>query len=490
MISGEDTELVLVSAADDAALVREMTRLIDFIDRVPDVPLVDVAYTCSLMKGDSVIALIVSTAQELRDRLFSARSRLETGTAVRLKDKSGTYYLKKHLVGGESGGKLAFVYPGAMSFYPDMLRDVAIASPECRQVFDELEEAMKDEPDFTPSNFIFPPAAYYRHDADIFSSGAYAQALVSVFTGSMAFSRMLNADGIVPDGVVGCQGGDLAAAMRAGAAGEEVVRADRMHVIRDIYRIVDRAVDHAGLNPMSVFSLVLKREGEADAVLAALPADKVTLVNDFSPRWKVVAVEPDFEETAAKAFTDAGIRALKLEMDRPFNTPKCESVVTAIRKFTTDWMKYDAICDVYSCALAEKLPTKVKPVRSETAERWAKPVRFRETIEKMYADGYRVFLEVGPRGLMTTAVEDTLKGREHAAIALNSIHRRGMLQAQHAFGQLAAIESSSTSPIRMSPAARRKLILIRRCRSRSVRTPRCVFPTRSRNCRCSARRRF
>ena len=57
----------------------------------------------------------------------------------------------------------------------------------------------------------------------------------------------------------------------------------------------------------------------------------------------------------------------------------------------------------------------------------------------MYEDGYRVFLEVGPRGLMTSAVSDTLRGEDHAALALNSIHRAGDLQMQHAVGQLIAL---------------------------------------------------
>jgi phosphopantetheine--protein transferase-like protein len=57
----------------------------------------------------------------------------------------------------------------------------------------------------------------------------------------------------------------------------------------------------------------------------------------------------------------------------------------------------------------------------------------------MHDDGYRVFLEVGPRGLMASAVGDALREREHAAIALNSIHRTGILQMQHAAAQLIAL---------------------------------------------------
>ena len=39
------SELVTVRAESDEKLVREMTRLVGFLDRVPDVSLIDVAYT-------------------------------------------------------------------------------------------------------------------------------------------------------------------------------------------------------------------------------------------------------------------------------------------------------------------------------------------------------------------------------------------------------------------------------------------------------------
>ena len=430
------SELVLVSAADDEALVSEISRLVAFLDRLPDVPLSDVAYTCSLTSGPAVLALVVSSVNELRARLFSARSRIAAG-AARIRDKSGTYYFREHLV-GEGVGKLAFVYPGVMSYYPDMLRDIAILHPECRSAFDELEEALSDDPDFTPSSFIFPPAPYYRHDADIFSSGAYAQAFVASFSGCVAMSRLLDRLGVQPDGVVGCVGGDLAAVMRSGAAGIDNPRPVRVRAIREIYKIVDKAVDHSGLPKTSMISVLLKHEGEADEVVNGFPTDKVALALDFSPRQRTYAVAPDYEETALKAFADAGIRTMKLALERPFNTSKCKPIVAGVKKFAGDWMKHESVCDVYSCAQADRLPRKARPSRNDTAERWAQPVRFRETILKMYADGYRVFLEVGPRGLMTVAVSETLKGSDFAAIAFNSIHRRGILQACHAVGQLAA----------------------------------------------------
>ena len=432
------TELVLVSAADDKSLLDEMSKIVAYTDRVPDAALVDIAYTCSLSHGESVIAVIASDVDGLRARLQSARSRLESGSVKRLRDKSGTYYFRDHLLGPDRG-KLAFVYPGVTSFYPDMMRDLAIASHECRDAFDELDEAMAGNRAFTPSTFIFPPAPYYRHDADIFSSGAYAQALVSTYGACVAFTRLLRGCGLEPDGVVGFAGGDLAAMMRSGAAGAAPSRPDRVRIISEIYQIVNKAVDHAGLPEVAMITVLLRHPGEIDELVSTFPPEKFMLAVNFSPRQKTYAVSKDYESEVTEAFAAAGVRAVKLALNRPFNTRLCEQLVPYIKKFATGWMKEEPVKDIYSCATASLLPRQVRKARADTAERWAKPVLFEETVRRMYDDGYRVFLEVGPRGLMTSAVSDTLKGVPHAAIASNSIHRKGMLQLQHAVAQLVTL---------------------------------------------------
>jgi phosphopantetheine--protein transferase-like protein len=433
------TELVIVSADDQKTLIETVDKIIEFIDRAPGVPLVDVAYTCSLTKGSVRLSIIASNLQDLRNRLFSARSRIITTSTRRIKDKSGTYFFKENLL-GEGKGRLAFVYSAANGFYPDMMRDLAILYPECRAAFDDLEEALsQDALGFSPSGFIFPPAPYYRHDADIFSSGAYAQALVSTYAGCYALTRLMDLCGLTPHGVVGFAGGDLAAMTRSGAAGNPVTRRDRVKILREVYRVVDKALDHAGLPEVTMVSVLLRHEGEADEIIKRYSSDKILETVDFSPRQKTFALLKPHEEEVLNEFAQAGIRTMKLDLNRPFNTPLCAKFVPYIHKFVKGWMKEKPVCDIYSCATAEKMPTSLRAARNLTAEGWSRPIRFRETIRKMYSDGYRAFVEVGPRGLMTSAVEDTLKGEEFAAISLNTINRRGMLQFQHALGYLAAL---------------------------------------------------
>ncbi len=447
------THLVRIRAADDTALVSEISRTLAFLDRVPEVRLEDVAYTCSLGEGESCLVVIAHDVQDLRSRLSSALGRISAG-AERLRDRSGTYYFRRPLL-GRGGGKLAFVYSSVMGFYPNMMRDLVIEASQFRSAFDELEQALEGG-SFTPSNFVFPPAPCYRHDADVFSSGAYAQALVSTYAACAGMSRVLAEDGVVPDAMVGFAGGDLAALMCCGAAGDRLDRPARIEALGEIYRIVNNAVDHSGIEPVKMATVIMRHEGDADRIVEAFPEGKCTLVVDFSPRQRTYAIEPDFEKEALAAFAAGGMRTVLLDFDHPFNTPKCRALVSAIRKFTVKWMKREPVCDLYSCATAEKVPRRLKAAREELAGIWTRPVEFRRTVERMYDDGCRAFLEVGPRGLMTSAVEDTLKGRDFVAVAMNSIHRSSRLQALHSLGQLMAL-GADVKCSRWFPSVARKL---------------------------------
>ena len=432
------SEPVVVSARDEAALLAEISRIAAFADRIPDARLQDVAYTCSLGKGECVLGVVASSVRELHDRLLAAKTRIESGQSGFIKDKGGTYWTRNPLL-GEGRGKLAFMFPGAVSFYPNMMSDLAVAFPECRGAFDELEEALAGEDGFRPSDFIFPPAPQYAADLDAFSSGAYSQAFISAYAGCAAMTRLLETAGVEPDGVVGFGGGDLAAVLKAGAAGENLSRQQRIQAIGELYGIVRKAVDHEGLPETVMLTVLPRREEDLAGIEESFPKGGVCLAVDFSPKMKTYAIEPALADEAAKRFADAGARTIRHGLDRPFNTPKCAKVVSAVHRFASSWLRTKPVCDMYSCAAARLLAPKPRTMRNDVAERWAMQVRFSDTVRQMHRDGYRVFLEVGPRGLLAGAVSETLKDETFAAIATNSIHRRGMLQMQHALARLASL---------------------------------------------------
>src|SRR5206468_1446228 len=62
----------------------------------------------------------------------------------------------------------------------------------------------------------------------------------------------------------------------------------------------------------------------------------------------------------------------------------------------------------------------------------------RQTVEAMYADGVRLFVEVGPRGNLTAFLDDILRGRPYIGVPANVTHRSGITQLNHLIGLLAA----------------------------------------------------
>ena len=64
-------------------------------------------------------------------------------------------------------------------------------------------------------------------------------------------------------------------------------------------------------------------------------------------------------------------------------------------------------------------------------------MRFRETIEALHDDGARVFIEAGPRGNMTSFMQDILRGRPACAVAADVRRRSGTAQLNHLVGMLA-----------------------------------------------------
>ena len=100
-------------------------------------------------------------------------------------------------------------------------------------------------------------------------------------------------------------------------------------------------------------------------------------------------------------------------------------------------MKAPAV-PVYSCATAGPMGEDVESIRRLAVEQWVSPVAFRSTVEAMYEDGVRVFVEVGAKGNLTGFVEDTLRGRPQFAVAANVARRAGVTQLNHLVAALYA----------------------------------------------------
>ena len=90
---------------------------------------------------------------------------------------------------------------------------------------------------------------------------------------------------------------------------------------------------------------------------------------------------------------------------------------------------------LWSATTLDIYPESFDEIRSLSVEHLVKPVRFRELIDKLYAQDVRMFVQVGSGGLVGF-VDDTLKGKAYSAIASNVPIRGGLQQLQRVMAAL------------------------------------------------------
>ncbi|HUD71950.1 MAG TPA: beta-ketoacyl synthase N-terminal-like domain-containing protein [Dongiaceae bacterium] len=444
-----DSEILVLAAADRDALRARALLVAAFIERNPDVELASLARTLARAErgGDGIapLTLVAATADEARRKLVWAAGRLADPACRRIKEIGGIFWFDAPLA--KEGG-LALLFPGEGAQYPGMLEDLCRHFPEARAWFDLMDRAFRDHPrGFLPSQMLFPPlaglpdaapgagadagATARRDDAHLFEMDV---AIESVFAANQAMLAILSRLGLRADAVVGHSTGEYSALIAAGAV--EVTSDEALiDSILEGNRATERAMAQ-GKVPRGV--LLAVGPAAPDVLLELTERGDLHLAMDNCPHQAVVCGGDQAIAAAEAALKARGAICQRLPFERAYHTPLFEPVTEELRSYYATGRFRAPRTTLYSCATAAAIPPDGETVRRLALEQWARPVRFRETIEAMHRDGVRLFVEVGPRGNLTAFVGDTLRGRSHLAVASNVTARSGMTQLHHLLAMLVA----------------------------------------------------
>jgi acyl transferase domain-containing protein len=201
-----DSELVIVAAESRASLLIEAERIARLALEA-GVELVELARDLNLREhGASRLAVVATSPRDLAEKLIRALEKLKNEQCASIQDRDGVYYAAAPLA---AEGKLAFIFPGEGSQYPNMLADLCMHFPGVRRVFDLMDRAFAGHHrGYLPSQVIFPPPAGVSQRESIWDMDVGAEA---VFAASQALVALLNDFGIRPDAVVGHSTGEHSA---------------------------------------------------------------------------------------------------------------------------------------------------------------------------------------------------------------------------------------------------------------------------------------
>lgn len=357
------------------------------------------------------LGLVVASADDLAHQLAQAAERIATAPTVPFAERAGLHYG----VGRPSIGRLAFLFPGQGTQYVGMGTALALHFPEAHAFWERhgtggLTDVVFPEPGLT--------ARERSAQQQRLNHTTMAQPAIAGY--SAALLAVLDTLGVRPDCVAGHSFGELIALYAARAVDEDTL----MRIARARGTLVHEATKVPG-------AMLALSAGEARAqeLLDGCAKGLAWIAVHNAPQQVVVAGHADAVARVAADAERAGITAALLTSDVAFHTPLLASVTEPLQDFLGEHTVRAPLVDVYGNTDAGRYPVDPDAVRRQLAAQAAAPVRYREMIEAMYADGVRTFVEAGPGRTLSGLVRQILGDRPHRAIPLD---RAG----QHAIGHL------------------------------------------------------
>ncbi|KZM71905.1 type I polyketide synthase [Nocardia terpenica] len=414
-------ELFTFRGADRQAATREVERLLKLVDADEPWRLRDVALAASRRSDSRAepvrIAVVASDLEQLRGLL----RRAITGED----DPSGGVFVSDPE--WDRDGAVAFLFPGQGSQSPGMLAELMVTFPEV-QYYLQRGRRWADA--------LYPPVAFdlatAKAQQERITDTRVAQPALGIV--GMAAHDLLTAAGVRPDMMAGHSYGELVALCAAGAFTPDTLL--ELSAAR-----AEAILSSTGADPGAMAAVSAGAREVAEALRAADLADRVVVANQNSPKETVVSGPSAAVDTAVRRLHAAGLRAKRIRVACAFHSPLLGRARERFADVLADTPVCEAEVPVWSNRTAAGYPTHPEQVRSELSAQIDAPVRFGDQVEAMYAEGARVFVEVGPGSVLTGLVSDILGDRPHRTVSCEG--GRGLT------GFLRALARLATSGVRV-----------------------------------------
>ncbi|WP_420802695.1 type I polyketide synthase [Streptomyces cavernae] len=236
----------------------------------------------------------------------------------------------------------------------------------------------------------------------------------ALFVVCVALARLWQSCGVRPAAVAGHSQGEIAAAHVAGAL-----------TLEDAARlVVTRARELAPLSGRGGMVSVLLPLADVERRLARWDGRLVVgAVN--GPRAVVVSGEEDALTALLAELTGEGVRARRVPIRYASHSAQVEEARDALLAGFAPVTPRPADLPLYSTVTGDR----IEDTTALDADHWYRnarqAVRFEDTVEALAAAGHRVFVEVAPHPVLTSAVSDVLDNRGDTETAVVGTLRRG-----------------------------------------------------------------
>lgn len=404
---------LLVLGADDAAGLKARVNAALEDARAGRIPTGKLPSAEELIKTER-LAVDFAEGNELVKRLEKALTTFELNSPTAWQALAGQGVYR----GSGTPGKVAFMFPGQGSQYANMLRELADLEPVVRETYREADAVMTPILGRPLTGYIFADgdeAAIKQAEAALKDTTITQPA---VLTANVAMMRLLEKYGFKPDMVIGHSLGEYAALVAAGV----LTFAEALEVVSARGREMSKiSVEDNGC--MAAISAPLP---EVERILRSVDG-YVVIANINSPLQCVIAGATAAVDASVAAFGQAGYQAVKIPVSHAFHSKIVAPASAPLRKVIERMNVRTPQLPIAANVTGKLYPTTREEILDILADQVASPVQFIQGMETLYAEGARVFVEVGPKRVLNALAADIFKGRDDVTVLATNHPRKGAL---------------------------------------------------------------
>jgi len=435
-------QTLLVTATDEKALVNALTdwknKLSVKADDQPyafnalvventlTTPAADLARCGFVAKNaDEAIKMIEGALKQ-----FQAKSGSEEWSIP-----TGIYYRKSGL---SVNGKVVALFSGQGSQYVNMGRELACNFPSVMQAAADMDSEFSQAGlgQLSPTTYPIP---VFNDDArkaqdEVLRLTQHAQPAIGTL--SVGLYKAFTNAGFKADFTAGHSFGELTALWAAGVLSDS----DYMMLARSRGQAMAAPTGEAAIG-FDAGTMIAVVGNPADVAEDIKDIKDISIANYNSNNQVVVAGVSSQISIAIDVLKGKGYKVVPLPVSAAFHTPL---VGHAQKPFSDaiDNAKFNKpLVPVYSNGTAKAHSNKAADIKKSLKNHILESVHFNEEIDNIYADGGRVFVEFGPKNVLTKLVENILKDKaDVVAIAVNANPKKSAdMQMRQAAVQMAVL---------------------------------------------------
>ncbi len=345
---------------------------------------------------------------------------------------TGIYFRKSGLT---VEGKVVALFSGQGSQYVNMGRELACNFPSVMQAAQDMDSEFANAGlgQLTPTTYPIPVFSDDARKAQEEALRLTQQAQPAIGTLSVGLYKTFTNAGFKADFTAGHSFGELTALWAAGVINDS----DYLMLARSRGQAMAAPKDTS----VDTGTMIAVVGSPAKVAMDIKDINDISIANYNSNNQVVVAGVTSQIAIAIDELKAKGYKVVPLPVSAAFHTPL---VGHAQKPFAAaiDNAKFNKpSVPVYSNGTAKAHPNNANEIKKSLKNHILESVHFNEEIDNIYADGGRVFVEFGPKNVLTKLVENILKEKDDVvAIAVNANPKKSAdMQMRQAAVQMAVL---------------------------------------------------